>query len=348
MNGFRHRCPWRVLAVPAFLFALACEGSESTPDTQPGDVQADGQPDVPGDPGFEAVDPGPPDTPPDHAYDVFLDQPSVDLPDVPPPAPHPLFDFVGGVWLVEYPDPTTPNSVIDVRASDKADPPQVERVGAAGDCELWIAKSAFPQCAPPCDLTHYCDADLNCVSQPVRVGMGTVSIDLKGQVYDFVPDDTSWYTGPTSIPTDLFDPSTSLTVTAAGGTVPAFERTLQGIADLVLGLPDRRVTLLDGQDNEFTWTPAGDGSTVEVVLQTGWHGAPPTSLLWCQAPDVAGRVVMPQALVEGVGILDPDQPSLFQHPSYARRVRRTFVESAGGPLEVTLTSQVGLVLKHVP
>jgi len=327
MNGSRHRCPWRVLAVPAALFALACEGTESTSDAHPGDVQADSLPDVPGDPGFEAVDPG--------------------VPDVTPPAPHPLFDFVGGVWLVEYPAPAS-MSVIDVRASDKADPPQVERVAVGGDCELWIAKTAFPQCAPPCDLTHFCDADLACVSQPVRVGMGTVSIDLKGQLYDFVPDDTFWYTGPTSIPTELFDPSMSLKVTAAGGTIAAFERTLQGIADLAIGLADRRITLVNGQDNEFTWTPAADGSTVELVLQTGWHGAPPTSLLWCQAPDAVGKVVMPQALVEGVGILDPDQPSLFQHPSYARRVRRSIVESTGGPLEITLTSQVGLVLKHVP
>lgn len=116
---------------------------------------------------------------------------------------------------------------------------------------------------------------------------------------------------------------------------------------MVLDLPDGQVTLIDGQDYTLTWTPANDGSTVEVALQTGHHVRPPTSILWCQAPDSGGSIVMAKALVEGVGIMNGG-PSLFPHPSWIRRVRRAVIDTTGGPAEITVSSQVGVNLFHDP
>mgnify|MGYP000995043056 CR=1 FL=1 len=345
----RRSFPWLAAALLGALFLPACGGDEGT---DAADVASETAADVPvetaTDPGGEAVDPGMPDTPQEIPPDVSLDLP-LDLPsmDVHPVPPHPLFDFVGGIWMVEYPNPDYPSSVIDVRANDKPDAPTHDLSASEGACQLWVAKGTPPACTPPCASGHYCRDGKECVAYPVRVGMGNVLIDAAEGMYSFVPDESSWYTGPTSLPANLFDPSTVVTVTAAGGTIPAFERTLSGIADLVPGLADGRITLENGKDNTLSWTPAGDSSTIEVVLQTGWHGRPPETILWCTGPDAAGKVVMPQALVEGVGYLDPDSPSLFQHPSFVRRVKRLVVETAGGPLEVTLTSQVGVVLKHL-
>lgn len=264
----------------------------------------------------------------------------------PQPEYHPLFDFVGAVKMLErtMPDGTVGQTSVEARLNDGPSMPfWGSHLESLGDC-AYYQNLIQPKCDPECEQwVEFCGQDKQCYPIPQRVSAGTITIDGLAVPATLTPDDTAWYNIEWEQPDDLFSPDSDILVSADGAEVPAFEVQLAGVGDMAAQWGGN-YTLEDGKDNEFAWTPQGDGSTMELAIVTGWHGAPPPAMIWCSAPDEAGKIVVPQKFVEafppagGVG--------LFQHISWANRVNRKVVESPYGLIEVVAMGELMFSIAH--
>ncbi len=170
---------------------------------------------------------------------------------------------------------------------------------------------------------------------PITITGGAATVNL-----DYVGN--GLYAAATAPPADAFAKGATLTVSAAGADIAAFSATVTGVGDLSDSFGE--IALRDGSSTTINWAPAGDGSTVEVVLQLGWHGNPPEAVLYCAAPDSAGTIVIASELVVdfpyfgGMG--------LFQVPSWIQRVSRTDVQTASGLVAVYVASRQPVNVTH--
>jgi len=229
----------------------------------------------------------------------------------------------------------------DVRFMTAAWPTDQELVAQSGPCALYRARTpGF--CDPPCDDYDICSPSGDCLPSPERISAGAVQIAAPDWTASATPDDTLWYEVRGAPSDDLFAPGDSIAVTAEGADVAAFAVELEGVGD---ARPvDGEVVLTDGRDAVIDLEPQDDGALVELVLQTGWHGAPAEGILWCTASGQATEVTIAASLVDqfppagGIG--------LFPHPSYLRRVQRRLLDDPSGTIEVSLASEASLVVTH--
>jgi hypothetical protein len=263
-------------------------------------------------------------------------------------APDPVWGYAGTLHLTQYMGygggAVPQSSALEILLQDAPNGRNHVVEAEAGACRLYRAVEIAP-CTPACadDGSEYCSLEGQCVPFPQRVSAGTITVSgVAGGPYVIPVGEQSWYAAPETPPT-LFTPGAAITVSASGGDVPAFEAHLTGVGLLQAPI-DGALTLLDGADQNVTWSPADDGSTVELVLQIGWHGRPPDAILWCSAPDAAGRVTVPKALIEAFPYFGG--MGLFQHPAYLRRVSRAVVDAPGGPVEVWAASVIAFGVIH--
>lgn len=356
------RLPLLALAAALALLPLACGSSGGSdaadlPDAAadaPADAPAD-LPDAPADLADVPADPGPEaDAPPEA---------DAELPDVPPtddtgpddgpgettePTPDPVWGFAGTIHVVQYmgygSGAVPQSSALSILLQDAPNGRSHVIEAEEGACRFY---RAAPQgtCTPPCadDWSEYCSIDDVCLPFPQRVSAGTITVaGVAGGPYAIPVGDADWYAAPET-PAALFEPGAAITVSASGGDVPAFQADLTGVGPMKAPI-EGALTLVDGAPQVVTWTPEGDGSTVELILQIGWHGRPPDAILWCTAPDADARVTVPQALVEAFPYFGG--MGLFQHPALLRRVSRQVVPSPGGPIEVLVASQLAFGVIH--
>jgi hypothetical protein len=155
------------------------------------------------------------------------------------------------------------------------------------------------------------------------------------------------------IPGDLFDDGDPITISAVGDTVPAFSIETAGVAPLDATFMDDEITLVDGQDFTFTWTPAGgDDDRIRVTINaTGiGHGTPKIAILECDSPD-DGSLTIPSAFVDAF----PDvmaEELCFGYDcacSSITRYTRGAVDSiADSDVELIVGSQVDFLVNHNP
>jgi hypothetical protein len=233
-------------------------------------------------------------------------------------------------------------STVEVRFQDAPDPIVHDLVATSGDCRYYRSHPPA-ECVPACKAdVEYCTHDGHCQAWAKRLSAGVVTVTGGKAALTATPDDSAWYSVAPE-PADIFAPGDDLAVKAAGGDVAAFEVHVTGVADMEPSWSGE-LTLKDGQDLHVPWVVKNDGATVEVVLQIGWHGNPPTDILWCEAADAQGAIDIPAEFVQmfppwgGMG--------LFQNPSWARRYSRTVVETPAGPIEVRASSRVGVYYVH--
>lgn len=230
---------------------------------------------------------------------------------------------------------------IEIDLRDRPAPMTYELAAEDGACKVW--RPAEVMCTPPCGPDQTCAATATCEAQALPASAGELT--LSGLVTTFTAKDVggAYVVSPEPPQDGLFAPGDAITVAASGAAIPAFTAEVRGVADLAIqgtGL----VELYDDKDATLEWTPAGDGSLVEVVLQLGWHGAPPTGIIACRAPDSAGAITLTPTIIRafpyfgGIG--------LFQVPSWIERVSRTVVTTPGGPIEITASSRVNLGVIH--
>ncbi len=264
----------------------------------------------------------------------------------PQPEYHPLYDFVGAIKILERtePDGKVGQTSLEALLYDGPSMPfWGSHLESSGDC-AYYQNLIQPKCDPECEpWVEFCGLDKQCYPSPQRASAGTITFDGLAVPATLTPDNTAWYHIEWEQPEDLFTPDSEILVSADGAEVPAFEVELSGVGDMAAAWGGM-YTLEDGKDNEFAWTPQGDGSIMELAIVTGWHGAPPPAMIWCSAPDEAGKIVVPQKFVEafppagGVG--------LFQHISWANRVKRKVVEGPFGLIQVAVMSELMFSISH--
>lgn len=263
------------------------------------------------------------------------------------------FNVKGAVTLVEqYSDGA--GAVVDTYIiADFGDRPlayngvRYTKAAADGACATWN-RPTNPLCDPACSETEACIDDDTCEAYATRLSAGTITVG--GTVptgFTLTPNADGFYVAtPDTSPDDLFTTGAALTVSAAGADVPAFTASLKGVSDLQLSAGTGLVELVDGTPFTLKWNPSEEaGTEIEVVLQLGWHGNPPTSIIVCHAPEADGQLVItPKVIAEfsyfgGMG--------LFQVPSWMDRISRTVVATPGGSVAVTAASRRNLYVTHV-
>lgn len=346
----------RLLLVPCLILGTAlpsgCSSTSSPSDAQGSDLLAD-QGDAPLD--ADLSDGSNPDVPSDLPSDSLVPADAPDLGDrsdtdveTPPEWPSQT-SRVGTISILEYPGEYA-SSVIEVSLWSLPIFYAYELVEAADSCVL-LKPMAQGTCEPPCDTYgSYCDPKTNtCKVNPGRLDAGVISfsgLNGAGDGATATPDESAWYTvAPASLPANLFDADSRITVSGAGGPdVPAFEIHLDGVGDMKVTSFDYGIVLDNDNPNVISWEVQNDSARIELLLQAGWHGAPPAGILYCVADDADGQIVLPQALVKKfppIGAI-----GLFQHPSMISRVDRKEVTTEAGPVEVLLSSQFGFSVEH--
>jgi len=221
-------------------------------------------------------------------------------------------------------------------------PTRLALVAEEGACRLWLQDTTA---CPSCDEGTLCGVGGTCAPVPAPADAGTITLTGLAKDLTATPAPPSPYYSVTPEPPidGLFADGAAITVAIAGADgFPAATTTLGGVSDLDIGSIGL-VELVDGKDHTITWTPDGSDATVEVVLQLGWHGLPPSSRIVCVAPDAAGAITIPRALVEAFPYF---QVGLFQVPSWIERLDRALVHGPHGPIEVRVASHVYLGVSH--
>ncbi len=297
-----------------------------------------GQPDAP--------DITPSDTSEDAAQNDIDDTASDITADTTPPAANPLFDLIGTVELElrpknEWVDHDETRIAVALR-----DRPYVDnyveqlRVGA---CTLYL-RDDNPTCDPPCAETETCQRDNTCHPFPNGASAGDITLTNLSSpnrplTIGVVSTDPWVYYEDRLLDFAWFKPGDSIQISAAGAAIPAFSALVEGVGPL--DVTSGHELLMDTQqDLQITWNPAGDSSKIELILNAGWHGAPPLGVIRCEAEDVDGQITVPQRLLVDLpycaGIC------LFQHPNWIERLSRVVVETSAGPLAAHVYSRFPL------
>jgi hypothetical protein len=279
-------------------------------------------------------------------------------PVTPPSNVNALFDVRGRIHIVEYHDytgNTWQTGASDVNAALKAGavPHGMGLVNESAQCRLYVAMN--PSCDPSCNPDEVCTADATCKPIPGPSDGGKIVISgLQGATDPTnltlgVTDDGSYaIEGPPLAKSNLFEPGNPITVTMEGsGSLAPIELTLKGVNDMQYnGSEKPLIRLKDSEDFVFEWDPTGQEERVELTLKTGpWlSGQSPEGVLICSADSAEGSIVIPQNLVASFPYFDGKTND--QHPSYVRRLHRTFVETDSGPIDMSVISESYLFTIH--
>lgn len=133
---------------------------------------------------------------------------------------------------------------------------------------------------------------------PVQLSAGVVSITGGPQNVSLTPDPSATaddWLYPGMLYPELFSATTTLTVSAAGGPVPAFSGSIQGVGDASAGWPAGGLSRSAGHTLVFPPDTSGAEYWVVVIPVDGQQQVGGT--LRCRAAGASGQVVVsPQAL----------------------------------------------------
>lgn len=206
----------------------------------------------------------------------------------------------------------------------------------AGECVLLADyRRLLDMCNPPCGLDQYCDG-MTCRDYPPHWNVGTLNITGLNTVASLEPDEHDNYLEQT-LPADLFNEGSGITVSAAGGELGASELSATGVAPLDA---DSTVDLIAGQPATISWTPGTVDARVQLFLRTGIHRpSPPSAAVFCEVDDSAGQIVIPAAIVDAfrsAAMLNQQPCELMR---YTRDIRNPF-----GQVELRVANVVSLQL----
>ncbi|HTE51000.1 MAG TPA: hypothetical protein VK698_09040 [Kofleriaceae bacterium] len=237
-------------------------------------------------------------------------------------------------------------SIVDAR-------PRYHRLqDSIGACQLWTFEVG--DCG---ECAGVCTADDECISSPVELSAGDVTLDSPGEDLVIEFQDYGYYPS-TALPEDLFGDGDRVSIEAAGSDVEAFSLAADGVdaIDLELERMDElgwtdALGIEDGTDLELTWSPVDPGARVrlEILSNNRGHGAPVDVMIECEADD-SGRMVVPRALVEAF----PEKA--YQNicagsdcpPSSLTRFRADRAEVGGRDVELRVQAKRMFIVVHEP
>lgn len=316
-----------LMLVVACAGLIACGGESARPDGgDPRDAIVDSRGDgwsadlpEPSDPGSDpdVPDPGP------EAADAGTDV----SPEAPP------FRPVGWVRALEDVGSTgVYRTRVDLAFLAGPLPTSQQVVAVDGDCTLLVgALSGF--CNPPCQDGTTC-LDSSCVPFPAPAPCGQITLQGLTAPLTLDPDPQGAYAVP-GLPADLFVAGAAVRATSAGGATPAFDLVAAGVPDLETTVDD--TPFEPGQPYVVAWTAPAQpvaGARIRLRLETGWHGSPNLTTLWCETDD-DGSLTVPAALTAQVPV-----PSCGKCvPSTLARFTRDQVDVGAGPVVLEVASE---------
>jgi hypothetical protein len=216
-----------------------------------------------------------------------------------------------------------------------------------GTCRLLELVPAF--CEAWCD--GVCVATNVCQPWPTWISAGDLSFaGLKEAGVGLAFDGYQYY-APQVIPAELFDPGDAVSVSAPGAEAPAFTLPAPGVATLQAAITNDEITLANGADHTFTWTPAGVGDArvrLTINANNAGHGAPYAAIIECDTADT-GSVTIPRAMIEAFPettrweyCAGSDCPFSFA----TRYTRGTAATAGGGELELVVGSERAFWVRH--
>jgi len=200
------------------------------------------------------------------------------------------------------PDGTTPGATsVNGSVRDAVLPQDViwELSLEEGGCRL--LEPRVPFCETPCPSGSICVEDDVCQETPPRRNAGTVTITglqtaAGGTEVVMEPIGTAPnYSTATALNYPPFAEGDTITLSASGADVPAFQVQSQGISPLQMLLTGD-VPLESGQPISLQWTPPtqSGGSTIRAIVDISHHGGQRGEII-CDVPD-DGSLDIPAAL----------------------------------------------------
>jgi hypothetical protein len=245
-------------------------------------------------------------------------------------------------------------STIDATFYTTGAPVWHQRAMDDGTCSLWTF--APQQCDMFCS-NGVCTGRNQCTPFPMAATAGTLNVTGLNLAVSMTPDPTlGRYYYQATPPADLFAPGAAITLNATGGFVPAFTARATGVPPLQAQIQGGHIDLLAGQDYTLRWTPATGAGAAETRVRltvnspNGGHGQPYKAIIECDAPDAAGELTVPRAMVDALPRLlafavcaGVDCP-----PSYVMRYSRGTAAVTGGYVELLVGDQLAIGVNHSP
>jgi hypothetical protein len=237
------------------------------------------------------------------------------------PAPH-FESAPSSLWITEMPaitGGTTEYSRILGAFRDGALPTAHDEVMREGACRLLTYEPV--SCDPLCTDGMCVDTD-QCAPYPAQLSAGTLTITGLYDTLNLDPDlGRYWHQDGM----DLYAPGATVTVSASGADVDAFELSVTApggdnpTVDQAGALDFPRFGT--GTGHTFTWTPVDPGSRVRLWMAADVaHGQPYAAIVECDAPDTGSLTIAADILD---GFIDPQNWSCGECPEqYLMRYRR--------------------------
>jgi hypothetical protein len=218
-----------------------------------------------------------------------------------------------------------------------------------GACRL--LESVPTSCDPACGPAEICVEPGECLPYLVDASAGAIAIDA-GEALSLAHDGFSGYQSDhRPVAGGFVAECDAITATAAGDAVPAFSLAAPGVAPMPADVLPTVVDLDDGSDLRVSWSPALAHGRVRLRLLSPnrGHGTPVVAILECDAPDSAGELTVPRALIERMPPSHADYCAGFDCPeSSLVRYARTTTEAGGGVIELIVASGTEFRTRHNP
>jgi hypothetical protein len=218
-------------------------------------------------------------------------------------------------------------------------PPDLHEIKLQGSgCVLTSA--ATRACNPPCGSSQFCGTNDTCQPAAALASAGTLTVEATGaSAVTLTPTDSLYAQKP--FPFSSMGSNASITAKTTGSAVAAFELRASGVDASNIGLPKDGSTLAMplGSPVEVTWnaTPSG---IVQLLLNAGWHGAPPTATLICEAPASAGHLTVPKAIADAYPATDAIG---MTHTSMVRLLQRSKTTINAKTIEFMVVGYRGVI-----
>lgn len=214
--------------------------------------------------------------------------------------------------------------------------PSYQVIAQEGECTIY-APDAQGYCTPPC--SGWCTPEEECQEIASSTSAGDIEVSGLGQPLTFTFSGYG-YTANTTLGDELFAPGDCLEVFAEGQQVEAF--TLRLAAPTHITTAVTQLTLVDGQDYQLTWTPAG-AFRVQLKIEVGQHATAGT-LLICEGED-DGAFTIPQSLISQFPSYQPG-PTPISGSAVLSSFSRTSADLATGKAVFEAHSQQVLEFRH--
>lgn len=218
-------------------------------------------------------------------------------------------------------------------------PTTQEVVATDGDCSLLVGELMNDwECEPDCEYGTQACIDGECVDYPSLAPAGTVTVTGLAPGEVVLEPSAGRYGIPAGYDNELFDAGDTIHVTSTGGDTPALDLEARGVETLVANT--EAYDFNPGEDFRVNWLAPTTGapSRVRLMIETGWHGSPSLTTIWCETAD-DGELVVPAALTAEFPIPSCGECEL----SELQRFTRDVVDFGQGPIELFVGSEISFI-----